>query len=75
MTDIAEALGSKSKNEGDSKHFFFFFVILLMVVQIVLIIRFQLNTTAKRRDLKSEVQVFTIEKSIPLSFALAIVSL
>lgn len=74
MTDIAETLGSKSQNEGDSKHLFFFFL-LIMVVQIVLIIRFQLNTTAKRTDLKSEVQVFTIEKSIPLSFALAIVSL
>ena len=69
-TDIAEKLGSTSQNEGDSKHFF-----LIMADQIVLIIRFQLDTIAERTDLKSEEQVFTIEKSIPLSVALAIVSL
>lgn len=27
MTDIAETLGSKSQNEGDSKHLFFFFFV------------------------------------------------
>lgn len=50
----------------------FFFI---MADQIVLILRFQLDTIAERTDLKSEEQVFTIEKSIPLSLALAIVSL
>lgn len=40
--------------------------------QIALIIMFQPDMIAKR---KCEEQVFTIEKSIPLSLALAIVSL
>lgn len=70
MTDIAEKLGSASQNEGDSKKFF-----LIMPDQIALIIKFQLDMIAERTDLKSEEQVFTIEKSIPLSLALAIVSL
>lgn len=46
-----------------------------MPYQIALIIMFQPDMIAKRTDLKSEEQVFTIEKSIPLSLALAIVSL
>jgi len=70
MTDLAEKLGNASQNEGYSKKFF-----SVMADQIVLIIRFQLDTIAERTDLKSEEQVFTIEKSIPLSLALAIVSL
>lgn len=70
MTDIAEKLRSVSQNEGDSKNCF-----SVMADQIVLIIRFQLDTIPERTDLKSEEQVFTIEKSIPLSLALAIVSL
>lgn len=57
-TDTAENLGSTSQNEGNSTHYFF-----IVVDQIVvLIIRFQLDTIAERTDLKSEVQVFTIEK-------------
>lgn len=70
ITDIAEKLGSTSQNERESKHFFF-----IMPDQIALIIMFQPDTIAKRTDLKSEEEVFTIEKSIPLSLALAIVSL
>lgn len=37
-----------------------FFIVVDQIV--VLIIRFQLDTIAERTDLKSEVQVFTIEK-------------
>lgn len=58
------------KMRGILKFFF-----LIMADQVVLIITFQLDTIAERTDLKSEEQVFTIEKSIPLSLALAIVSL
>lgn len=70
MSNRAEKPGSANQTEGDSEHFF-----LIMSDQIVLIIRFQPDTTAERTDLTSEEQVFTIEKSIPLSPALAIVSL
>lgn len=70
MSTRAEKPGSANQNEGDSEHF-----LLIMSDQIVLIIRFQPDMTAERTDLASEEQVFTTEKSIPLSPALAIVLL